>query len=318
MNVLLILQFILVLCSSESLKSKPPSKEFLNKLSKLLLTKLGLSKAPTDEDHIGFSHFVKGYNARASRRDTSDKHGRQAAVSTVFARISHKSALHLVFPFKEDGMLRQNYIIKAAKLNFIPRHDLIQSKDTVTVYRKKIARYVVDLEELTERTLKKNKTLQINILDDLRAWQRTHGSKAEYRIKLKCEKKAVCIDLDSTPFIEFEYEMKLDEKPKNKDDECKKRECCLKTVRVSIKDLGWENWFFTPTFFDYHYCTGKCRGSKLYDKILMRILKNSTTCCAPVGLTGFQVIYTLKGVIQKKYLSNVMASGCSCGSIACS
>ena len=98
--------------------------------------------------------------------------------------------------------------------------------------------------------------------------------------------------------------------------DCTPGGCCRKSVRVKVKDLGWDDWFLMPKEFDYHYCSGSCSNSKdsLYSKLLTSL--NASTCCAPTELQGMRALYRIGTLVYDKQLNNISPKACACGGIA--
>jgi len=104
------------------------------------------------------------------------------------------------------------------------------------------------------------------------------------------------------------------------------RGCQKRTLFVSFRDLGWEDWIIAPEGYSAFYCHGEC-------SFPLNTHKNATNhaivqtlvhlmnpfggvpkpCCAPTKLSGISVLYfdESSNVILKKY-QNMVVKTCGC------
>jgi len=186
------------------------------------------------------------------------------------------------------------------------------TKALIEFQRKKTKRFFIDV---TPSKLSNKKSVSIDIRGDIERWKEKRGSKAEYRLRLKCSTEP-CIETDSLPFIDLVYQKYRPKQAERPESECKAGQCCRKSIRVTVTDLGWDDWFFMPQAFDYHYCQGSCKNAKNspYTSLLRSL--NSQPCCAPTELRNIRVLYAQGQLIYDKVIYNFMPESCACGGIA--
>eukprot|EP00111_Clytia_hemisphaerica_P021502 TCONS_00063260-protein len=305
---------LMLIISTQTMNAEKPSAEVIEEIKKIILLKIGVDKPPPPDtsERPNFQEQVKAQSIRTWRRNTRfQAEHEDRALSKIQAKPINKAGFR-VFSFKSEQFFQKGYAIKSAKLTFIPGKDLTSKtgpQSQIEIQRRKIVRYTIDaLSKLT---------VVVDIKGDIDLWKKKHGSKADYRLKFKCSSK-VCIDSTTIPFIDLEYR-KISTKVKkssNPGQICSPGGCCRKTVTVSIKDLGWSDWFFMPESFDYHYCVGTC--SNMQNSLYFRLLKslNSSTCCAPTELTGMRALYRINKLVHDRYIKNLTPKACACGGIA--
>ncbi|CAB4065836.1 unnamed protein product [Lepeophtheirus salmonis] len=83
------------------------------------------------------------------------------------------------------------------------------------------------------------------------------------------------------------------------------RACQKRSLFVSFKDLGWQDWIIAPEGYAAYYCHGECTFP-LNTNI-------PRPCCAPVQLSGISVLYfdESTNVILKKF-RNMVVKTCGC------
>ena len=236
----------------------------------------------------------------------------------VFFLINTPIGSVYIFPFKNEHLLQQGFTIKTARLSFVPLRSLTSetgSRATIEIFRRK--KKIKILVDVTKAIIV-NKIITLDIQDDLEAWTKSpSGIRESYKIKMRCVTKR-CTEKDTFPFIDIEYHRPrlLKEEKKPKPGKCSESGCCRKTIKVFVKDLGWDDWFLMPKEFDYHYCSGTCTNMKdnFYSKLLKSL--NASTCCAPTELTGMRALYRVGSLIYDKQLHNLSPKDCACGGIA--
>ena len=102
--------------------------------------------------------------------------------------------------------------------------------------------------------------------------------------------------------------------------ECKKR-----MLRVSFKDLEWQEWIIAPDGYDAYVCHGECSfplnshlnaTNHAIVQTLVHLMDPDTVpkpCCAPMKLSGISVLYldSSSNVVLKKY-RNMVVKTCGC------
>ena len=101
--------------------------------------------------------------------------------------------------------------------------------------------------------------------------------------------------------------------------------CQKRTLYVSFRDLGWQDWIIAPDGYAAFYCHGEC-GFPLNTHMnatnhaivqtlvhLMTPYQVPKPCCAPTKLSGISVLYfdESSNVILKKY-RNMVVKSCGC------
>lgn len=213
------------------------------------------------------------------------------------------------FNFNKDEFLQQSYTIISANLRFAPSEKL-SSFSNIKITRSK-KRWPIPISQAVD-----DQSLQVDTLADIQKWITKPSNNGLYTIKVKCglANSESCINEEVKPFIEVIYQ-KVGRTRHRKDIACKngKSGCCRQTVHVTIKELGWSDWFFGPLEFDYHYCMGSCdnKKSSFYSEIVGD-LNSVSACCIPTELSGLRALYLSGDMIKDKYLHNIMAVDCAC------
>lgn len=80
------------------------------------------------------------------------------------------------------------------------------------------------------------------------------------------------------------------------------RECQKRVLRVSFKDLEWQDWIIAPDGYEAYYCHGECSfplnsHMNATNHAIVQTLVNLMSpdvpkpCCAPTKLSGISVLY---------------------------
>jgi len=106
----------------------------------------------------------------------------------------------------------------------------------------------------------------------------------------------------------------------------RRRSCQKRTLYVSFRDLGWEDWIIAPDGYAAFYCHGECSfplnthmnaTNHAIVQTLVHLMDPSggvpKPCCAPTKLSGISVLYfdESSNVILKKY-QNMVVKSCGC------
>lgn len=104
------------------------------------------------------------------------------------------------------------------------------------------------------------------------------------------------------------------------------RGCQKRTLFVSFRDLGWEDWIIAPEGYAAFYCHGECSfplnthmnaTNHAIVQTLVHLMNPfggvPKPCCAPTKLSGISVLYfdESSNVILKKY-QNMVVKTCGC------
>ena len=101
--------------------------------------------------------------------------------------------------------------------------------------------------------------------------------------------------------------------------------CQKRTLYVSFRDLGWQDWIIAPDGYSAYYCKGECSfplntHMNATNHAIVQTLVHLMTpfnvpkpCCAPTKLSGISVLYfdESSNVILKKY-KNMVVKACGC------
>ena len=105
----------------------------------------------------------------------------------------------------------------------------------------------------------------------------------------------------------------------------RRRGCQKRTLYVSFRDLGWQDWIIAPDGYSAYYCHGECSfplntHMNATNHAIVQTLVHLMTpfnvpkpCCAPTKLSGISVLYfdESSNVILKKY-KNMVVKSCGC------
>jgi len=105
----------------------------------------------------------------------------------------------------------------------------------------------------------------------------------------------------------------------------RRKGCQKRTLYVSFKDLGWQDWIIAPDGYSAFYCHGECSfplntHMNATNHAIVQTLVHLMTpynvpkpCCAPTKLSGISVLYfdESSNVILKKY-KNMVVKSCGC------
>lgn len=103
------------------------------------------------------------------------------------------------------------------------------------------------------------------------------------------------------------------------------RTCQKRTLYVSFKDLGWQDWIIAPDGYAAFFCGGECSfplspqmnaTNHAIVQTLFHLMKPNVVpkpCCAPSKLSAIMVLYfdDNSNVILKKY-KNMVVKTCGC------
>ncbi|RWS28487.1 putative TGF-beta ligand glass bottom boat protein-like protein [Leptotrombidium deliense] len=103
------------------------------------------------------------------------------------------------------------------------------------------------------------------------------------------------------------------------------RSCQKKTLYVSFRDLGWQDWIIAPDGYAAFFCDGECSfplnahmnaTNHAIVQTLVHLMNPHIVpkpCCAPTKLSAIMVLYfdDNSNVILKKY-KNMVVKSCGC------
>jgi len=103
------------------------------------------------------------------------------------------------------------------------------------------------------------------------------------------------------------------------------RDCDKRMLRVSFRDLNWQDWIIAPDAYNAYFCQGECSfplnshmnaTNHAIVQTLVHLMSPDVVpkpCCAPIQLSGISVLYLdeSSNVVLKKY-SDMVVKTCGC------
>ncbi|CAG0925268.1 unnamed protein product, partial [Notodromas monacha] len=111
------------------------------------------------------------------------------------------------------------------------------------------------------------------------------------------------------------------------DTDVARRNCCVRRLFVSFKDLGWDEWILYPDGYFANYCFGECREPNFahFNTHVLKDYRNLfqgtdeeyyealSPCCSPTKLSSISLIYyDQKKRIIKRDLPKMRVDECGC------
>ena len=101
--------------------------------------------------------------------------------------------------------------------------------------------------------------------------------------------------------------------------------CQKRVLRVSFRDLNWQDWIIAPEGYEAYFCHGDCdfplnshmnATNHAIVQTLAHLMNPDEVpkpCCAPTQHSGISVLYLddSSNVVLKKY-RNMVATRCGC------
>ncbi|KAM6331718.1 growth/differentiation factor 15 [Alca torda] len=107
------------------------------------------------------------------------------------------------------------------------------------------------------------------------------------------------------------------------EEECGKSDgkCCLKSLKVSFRDIGWSDWVIAPNSYYMRFCEGSCphnyKPASMHAQIKARMhsLSKATPppCCVPAGYDPMVLMhYDGEGRLVSTLFEDMLVTRCHC------
>ncbi|KAM9095144.1 growth/differentiation factor 15-like [Sarcophilus harrisii] len=100
------------------------------------------------------------------------------------------------------------------------------------------------------------------------------------------------------------------------------RRCCVRSQRVSFKEIGWDSWVLAPREFEMRFCEGSCpqgyRPASMHAQLKARLHRLSPAltgppCCVPSAYEPMVLMhYGSDGQIAFTPYEDLLPTGCHC------
>lgn len=176
--------------------------------------------------------------------------------------------------------------------------------------------------------LSSTQDVTLDIRPEVERWMRTDGGQAlVVDVGIAAGGKDA---LEPNPTISLELGLMQPEQAErtrlprsNKEDDCDEQGwCCLKSVTVSFKDIGWTDWVVAPAEYTMNFCDGTCphnyKPASMHAQVksrLHQITKGGTPrpCCVPAAYEPMVLMhYDSRGKLKLTPFDDLIVSKCHC------
>lgn len=107
------------------------------------------------------------------------------------------------------------------------------------------------------------------------------------------------------------------------EEECGKSEgkCCMRALKVSFQEIGWDDWVLAPRSYDMRFCQGSCphnyRAASMHAQIQARVHALSRAapapCCVPAEYDPMVLMhYNGEGRLVSSVFEDMLVTRCHC------
>ncbi|GFT96506.1 TGF_BETA_2 domain-containing protein [Nephila pilipes] len=147
---------------------------------------------------------------------------------------------------------------------------------------------------------------------------------------MEIEGSEVSAEGEQSPLLVITKHTKISERKKREAESSNENcTCCAQTHHITVEDIGWQNWVFSPTEFNIRVCTGKCDEhlsyfTANYQRIIHAIYKINKTfpkpscntygpICKGDKYSSVRMLYLGKdGTLYDQVISDMIIETCKC------
>jgi len=157
------------------------------------------------------------------------------------------------------------------------------------------------------------------VLDFKTKWMSGEGddSMINLSLRISCKGCKLSESVKKLPFLVITTETTLNSRVRRHSGKCNSsKTCCLKTLEVDFKKLGWDEFIITPKTFDAKFCDGVCptdhQWANEHMGLVRNVQKDFESCCNPEEYQPLDILYVEDGNIIQKNVPNMKVSKCRC------